>query len=92
MKSLNLEKTNALLNSISHQSDIYKIYLYAKDSYEAKYQLLTNKRQDVGLKHYNDSKAFIEYSNDMDDIFETIEEYNPNKERKISIVNEDMNA
>ena len=92
MKSLNLEKTNALLNSISHQPDIYKIYLYAKDSYEAKYPLLINKRQDVGLKHYNDSKAFIEYSNDMDDIFQTIEEYNPNKERKISIVNEDMNA
>ena len=65
------------------QPDIDKIYLYAKDPYEAKYQFLINKRGNTGLKHFNDSKAFIEYSNDMDDIYKNIEEYNPNKERKI---------
>ena len=38
------------------------------------------------LKHFNDSKAFIEYSNDMDDIYKNIENYNPNEKRKISII------
>ena len=54
-------KTNALLNVINHEPDIDKIYLYRKDPYEAKYQLLTNKRESAGIKHFNDSKAFIEY-------------------------------
>ena len=59
-------KTNALLNLISNQPDIDKIYLYAKDPYEAKYQILIDKRESIGLKkHFNDPKAFIEYSNDM---------------------------
>ena len=61
-------KTNALLNLINKQPDIDKIYLYAKDPYEAKYQFLINKREGIGLKHFNDSKAFIEYSNDMQDV------------------------
>ena len=62
-----------------------KINFYGKDLYEAKYQFLIKKRKVVGLKKYNDSKAFITYSNDMDDIQENIEEYNPRKERKILI-------
>ena len=52
-------KTNALLNLINNQPGIDKIYQYANNSYEAKYQYLINKRQKVGLKHYDDSKAFI---------------------------------
>ena len=52
-------KTNALLNLINNQPDIDKIYLYAQDPYEAKYQYLTNKREKVGLKQYDDPKAFI---------------------------------
>ena len=52
--------------------------------------MLITKREDAGLKHCNDSKAFIEYSNDMNDIYEKIEEYNPKKERKILIVFDDM--
>ena len=52
-------KTNALLNLTNNQPDIDKIYLYAQDPYEAKYQYLTNKREKVGLKHYDDPKAFI---------------------------------
>ena len=79
-------KTNSLFNLISHQLDIDKIYLYAKDPYEAKYQFLINKQQSTGLKHLNGSKAFIEYSNDMDDIYKNIAEYNPNKKRKILTV------
>ena len=58
-------KTNALLNLINNQRDIDKIYLYAKDSYEAKYQYLINKPEKVGLDHFNDRKAFMKYSNDM---------------------------
>ena len=54
-------KTNALLNLINNQPDIDKIYLYAKDPYEAKYQYLINKREKVGLHHFNDPKAFMEY-------------------------------
>ena len=62
-------KTNALLNQINHEPGIDKIYLYAKDPYEAKYQLLIKKRESIGLKYLNDSKAFLEYSNDMDVIY-----------------------
>ena len=65
MKVLDLEKANALLNLITNQLDIDKIYLYAKDPYEEKYQFLINKRESTGLKHLNDPKAFIEYSNDI---------------------------
>ena len=79
-------KTNGLLNLINHEPDIDKIYLYAKDPYEANYQLLINKRQSTGLRYLNDSKAFINYSDDMDDIYKNAEDYNPTKKRKILIV------
>ena len=58
-------KTNVLLNLIENQPDIDKIYLYAKDPYEAKYQYLINKREGVGTDHFNDPKTFIDYSIDM---------------------------
>ena len=54
--------------------------------------MLINKRESTGLKYLNDPKAFIEYSNDMDDIYENIEEYNPNKKQKILIAFGDMIA
>ena len=62
-------KTNALLNLINKQPDIDEMYLYAKDPYEDKYQFLVNKRESIGLKHCNDPKAFIEYSDDMQDVY-----------------------
>ena len=85
-------KTKALLNLIKNQPDIDKIYLYAKDPYEKKYQYSINKREKVGLNHFNDSKAFMEYSNDMQDVYKNIEDYNPIKKRKILIVFDDMIA
>ena len=85
-------KTNALLNLIENQPYIDKIYLYAKDPYEVKYQYLINIREKVGLKRFNDPKAFIEYSNDMHDVYKNIDEYNPNKENKILMVFDDMIA
>ena len=84
------EKANALLNLINNQPDIDKIYLYAKDPYEAKYQFLNNKRESTGLKYFNDLRAFIEYSNDMQDVYKNIYEYNVDKKRKILIVCDDM--
>ena len=85
-------KTNVLLNLIKNQPDIDKIYLYAKDPYEKKYQYLINKREKVGLNHFNDPKAFMEYSNDMQDVQKNIEDYNPIKKRKILIVLDNMIA
>ena len=85
-------KTNTLLNLINNQPDIKKIYLYAKDLYEPKYKFLINKRESTGLKYFNNPKAFIEYSNDMQDVYENINYYNPNKENKILIVFDDMIA
>ena len=66
--------------------------MYAKDPYEAKYQFLINKRETTGLKHFNDPKVFIEYSNDLQDVYENIDEYSVDKERKILIVFDDMIA
>ena len=68
------------MNLIENQLDIEKIYLYTKDPYEAKYQYLVNKREAVGINHFNDPKAFIKYSNDMHDVYKNIDEYNPDKE------------
>ena len=85
-------KTNALLNLINNQPDIDKIYSYAKDPHEDKYQFLIKKTESIGLKHFNDPKAFIEYSNDMHDVYKNIDHYNPDKENKILIVFDDMIA
>ena len=79
-------KRNSLFNLISQQPGIDNFYLYPKDPYEAKHQFLINKRESTCLKHFNDSKTFIEYSNNMVDIYKNIEDYNPNKRRKILIV------
>ena len=78
-------KTKPLLNSINNQRNIDKIYLYAKDPYEAKYQYLVNQHEKVGLNHYDDLKPFIGCSNDMQDVYKTIEQYNLRKKRKVSI-------
>ena len=85
-------KTNALLNLINNQSDIDKIYLYAKDPYEVRYQYLINKVEKVGLDQFNDPKTFIEYTNDMLDVYKNIEDYNPDQKRKVLIVFDDMIA
>ena len=85
-------KTNALLNLINNQPDLDKIYLYAKDPCEKKYQYLINKREKVGLNHFNDPKAFMEYSKDMQYVYKNIEDYNPIKKRKVLIIFDDLIA
>ena len=86
-------EANALLNLIK-QDDIDKIYLYAKDLSEPKYELLIKKHKDAGIKHFNDPNTFIECSNTMNDvnILMIIDDYNPNRKRKILIVFDDMIA
>ena len=85
-------KTNVLLNLLENQPDIDKIYLYVKDPYEALYQYLINKREVVGINHFNDPKAFIEYSNDVRNIYRNIGDCNLDLENKILIVFGDMIA
>ena len=87
-----IQKIDSWRFLISHQPDINKIYLYAENLYKGKYQLFINKQENTGLKHFNYSKAFIQYSNHMDNIYKNIEEYCPNKERKIMILREDVIA
>ena len=70
---------NALLNLINNQLDIDSIYLYAKDLCEKKYQYLINKHEKVGLDHFKGPRAFIEYLNDMQDVYKNIKDYNPGK-------------
>ena len=86
------KKINALLNLINEQNDIDKIYLYAEDLIEPKYEFLIKKREDAGIKHLNDLNAFIECSNTMDDVYENIDDYNSSRRRKICFVLDDMIA
>ena len=77
-------------NLINHKLYTDQIYLCTRDPYKTKYQFLINKRKGACLKHFNDSKAFIQYSNDKDGIYENIEKYNPKKIRQILIVFENV--
>ena len=85
-------KTNALLNLINEKNDIGKIYLYAKDLDEPKYEYLIKKRENAGINHLNDPNALTECSNTMDGVHKNINDYNPRKKRKILIVFDDIIA
>ena len=85
-------KTNALINLINEQNDIDKIYLYARDLNEPKYEYFIKKREDAGIKQVNNPNAFIECSNTMDNVYENINDYNPSRKRKVVIVFDDMIA
>ena len=85
-------KTNTLLHLINNLHPIDKIYLYAKDLAEPKYELLINKREQAGIKYLNDPHAFIEYSDDMNDVYADISNYNKKRENKVLIVFDDMIA
>ena len=70
-------KTNALLNLIKHQQpDIDKKYLYVKEQLESKYQLLIKGRGEVGIENLKNPKAFIDYLQTIDDVYENLEDYN----------------
>ena len=81
---------NTLINLINEQSDIDKIYLYAKDLSE--HDILIKQHKNAGIKHYNDLNGFIECSNTMDDVYENIDDYNPSRKSKILIIFDNMIA
>ena len=83
---------NILLNLIDRFHPVDKIYLYAKDIDEDKYQYLINKREQAGIKNLNDPHAFIGYSNDMNDVLEDINNYNKKRNKKVLIIFDDMIA
>ena len=85
-------KTNTLLHLINNLHTIDKIYLHAKDIHEPKYEYLINKREQAGIKNLNDPQAFIEYSDDMNDVLDDINNYNKNRDKKVLIVFDDMIA
>ena len=86
------DKTNTLLHLINNLHPIDKIYLYAKDLHEPKYEYLINKREQAGIKNVNNPHAFIEYSDDMNDVLDDINNYNKNRDKKVLIVFDDMIA
>ena len=86
-------KSNVLQNLIKNQQpDIDKIYLYVKDPFQSKYQLLINGREKVEIKTLKNSKACIDYSQTIDDVHENLEVYNTTKKRRQLIVFGDMIA
>ena len=78
-------KTATLLNLIKEQDDTEKIYLYAKDLSEPKYEFLIKKHKDVEIKYLNDPNAFIECSNTMDDVYENIDDYNSSRKKNLVV-------
>ena len=85
-------KTNTLLHLINNLHPIDKIYLYAKNLHEPKYEYLINKREQAEIKSLNDPHVFIEYSDDMNDVLDDINNYNKNRDKKVLIVFDDMIA
>ena len=85
-------KTKLLLTLVKKQDDIDKIYLYAENFIEPKYEFLIKKHEVVGIKYCNDPNAFIECSNRIDDVYQNIDDYNPSRKIKILIVFDDMIA
>ena len=81
-----------MLNLINEQRDIDKTYLYAKDLSKSKYEYLINNRENAVIEHLNDSKAFIDCSNTINDVYENVDDYNLNRKRKVFIVFGDMIA
>ena len=81
-----------LLSLTKHQEpDTKKIYIHVKDLLESSYQLLINGREKVGFKKLRNTKAFIDYSQTTDDVYENLEDYNQTKKRKVLIAFDDIN-
>ena len=75
------------MNLIKYQrTDNYRIYSYVKDPFESEYQLLINGRKTVGIKKSKNPKAFIDYSETIDDVYQNLVNYNPTNKRRVLIV------
>ena len=77
-----IRKNKCIVNLINEQHNIDKIYLYARDLSKPKYDYFIKKHENVGIKHLNNPKAFIECSNTMDDVYKNINDYNPIRKEK----------
>ena len=87
------DEESCVMNVIKHQQlDIDKIYLYAKDPLESKYQLHINGREKVEIWNLKNPSAFIDYSQKIDDVYENLEYHNPTKKRRVLMVFDDMIA
>ena len=76
-------KTNVLLNSIKYRGpNVAKIYLYVKDPFESKYQLLNNERDKAAIEKLKNPKPFIDYWQTIDGAYENLEDYNPTKKKR----------
>ena len=85
-------KRNTLLHLINNLHPFDKIHLHAKDIHKPKYEYLINEREQARMKKLDDPKAFIEYSDDMNDVFDDIMNYNKNRDKKVLIVFDGMIA
>ena len=85
------QEKNALLYLIKEDENINKMYLYAKDLSETKFEFLIKSREDAGIKIFNNPNSFVECLS-VDDIHEDIDGYNPCRTRKILIMSDDMIA
>ena len=74
----------------NQQPDIDRIYLYIKDPFESKYQLLIYGKERVGIEILKNPKTLIDYSQTIDDVYENLEDCNPTKKRRVLIVFDDM--
>ena len=72
-----------MINLINEQNDIDKIYLYARDLSEPKYEYLIKKRKDARIKHLNHPNAFTECSNTMDNVYENIHNYKSSRKKNL---------
>ena len=87
------DKPNVLLNLIKHQRpDIDKIHLFVKDPFGSKYQLVIKGREKVGTKILKSPKEFADYSQTNDNVYESLEDYNSTKKRRVLIVFDDLIA
>ena len=85
------DKANVLLNSVKHQRlDIGNTYLFVKIPFKSKYQSLINGREKSGIKKLKSLKAFTDYSQKSDAVYENLEDYNLTKKRKVLIAFHDM--
>ena len=64
----------------NQQPDIGQIYLYIKDPFESKQQLLINGREKVAIKKLKNPKALVDFSQTIDDVYENLKNYNPTKQ------------
>ena len=70
-----------LLNLIKNERPgIDQIYLYVKDAFESKYQFLIKEREEIKIENLKNPKAFIDYSQTIDDVYENLKDHNSKRE------------